>query len=237
MVIKAKWQKGNAWKGIGEYFCRCRVMGYPCVDNFRASCLPWTRLHGQWTGKIEGEKHNLTSRNSSVSTRTPACIQLIKMQSQINVRRRRVWRVANVRACVWLCFHADRRNLAWNVFARAVRWLKLWGRSWAVTEALSAPWRAWFMSSSVTNSPFSCGRGEDWYPASFPAFPPPSIIRFCVQIYYHPVCHFNMLRNAGTGLVLFFHWPFFDLGETIEAELCQKMGTDRKENKAAQSGD
>lgn len=70
-------------------------------------------------GKLRGKKHNLTSRNSSVSTRTPACIQLIKMQSQINVRGSRVWRVANVRACVWLCFHADRVEISPGMCSRA----------------------------------------------------------------------------------------------------------------------
>lgn len=112
MVIKAKWQKGGAWKGIGEHFCSCRVMGYLRVDNFRASCLPLAAYMANGLGKLRGKKSNLTSRNSSVSMRTPACVQLIKMQSQINVRRSRVWRVANVRACVWLCFHADRGKIS-----------------------------------------------------------------------------------------------------------------------------
>lgn len=107
MVTKAKWQKGNAWKGIREDICRCRMTGYVCMDNFRASCLPWAHSHGQWTGKIEGKRHNFASRNSSMSMRTPAYVQLIKMQSQINVRWSRFWHVANAQAFVWLCFHAD----------------------------------------------------------------------------------------------------------------------------------
>lgn len=188
-------------------------------------------------GKLRGEKHNLTSRNS-VSTKTPACIQLIKMQSQINVRRSRVWRVANVRACVWLCFHADRGKISPGMCSRAQSddWscevgVELWQRRCQRRGA-----RDLWAHPSPT-APFPVEGGRTGIKHHFQLSPPPSIIRFCVQIYYHPVCHFNMLRNAGTGLVLFFHWPFFDLGESIDAELCQKMGTDREENKAAQSGD
>lgn len=76
------------------------------ILEFPVCCKPTHTANG--LEKLSLKKPNLALRNSSVSMRTPACVQLIKMQSQINVRRSWFGHMANIQACVWLCFHADR---------------------------------------------------------------------------------------------------------------------------------
>lgn len=59
------------------------------------------------------------------------------------------------------------------------------------------------------HQPLSCG-GGGMVPSIISSLPPPpSIIWFCVQIYYHPVCHFNMFTQTGFRLLLFFRCLFW----------------------------
>lgn len=186
-------------------------------------CMPLSHSYGQWTGKIEGKISNLASRNTA--SIIPACVQLPNENAKPDKCQAGplLARGKYTSMCVVMFPSRQTRNFTQCVFACAVRWLKLWGQSWAVTVALSVLWHVWFMSSSITTSPFPV-EGEEWDPA------------FWISSLYSPsIIWFWDFRFIIILLLVMFFFFFSPLSFWISANPSMQSSVRQGGNKATHS--